>query len=612
MQNLFKFLSIILFFVALSSCDKDSDDIIDPNPNLPESQRLTKIEGIDENGSYIIFSDTTHYVNVCKLSDSEQLAIGHFDSDEVSMLIDEQSRPTRIQYGDLTAGIIYSQDKAVITCSYKNIMFCDTISVDESNMKSSRASIPDIMLNIGGWALGFGASHALDNMAGGLPISWLASYLSNVDDMTPSQTINYQLDVYENWPAYLAEYVSGIPGAAEWLKNWWKERMGNDTDKARENKKAPTIILGLTAGNAPYIYNTYANCLVDGYLYAEANDGEFNFDYGICYSEEPIPTIDNKTSRTNVSSGLISSFTAALPQKFVLEDLKPNTKYYYRVFYYDNKDKLVVYSENIRSFTTSDIPAAISSLIQTNSYHNGEGYSHNGKIYGYKYMISLKADLESFDDIMDWGYYYINEDGNRVAYSLMNRNSLRCDDILEYYDNSSNSHIDVGCYVKYKSTGDKAFYSDPISFDLEYNDEVKLSFIGCNYIEMTHDDSMGYYRCGVTFDVSFSIQGAEKLTSVIVVPFGNFLSWNCKAYTNPTDGDFTTRITDQYIYEYGLYGNFYCFLLGKDIEGKEYYSDNIVRLYHDGYHFVSCEVASFESLSSSTRSASRSNNVLRH
>lgn len=601
MEKIFKVFSVIMLMLSLGSCSNDSDDVIDVTIPEPTEEQLVKIENVGAEGDYIIFKDTTHYVNVCGLENNEQVAVGHFDKDEVTMTLDEQSRPTRIKSGELEAGIIYSQDKAVITAKYKELMFCDTISVVSTATMSTRASGCDILLNIGGWATGQLAGHVMDKAAGG-PISYLVSYLKNVDDMTTDQILNYQIDMYENWPAYLAEYASGIPGAADWLKNWWKKMLEGDTDKVKESRKAPTIILGLTAGNAPYIYNTYANCLVDGYLYAEANDGEFNFDYGICYSEESTPTMKDMVSKTNVSSGFISSFTAALPQKFLLQNLQPKTKYYYRVFYYDNKDKFVVYSENIRSFTTSDIPASISSLIQTNSYHNIDGYSYNGRKYGYKYMISLKAELESFDDIMDWGYYYINEESNRTAYSLMGRNALRCDDILTYYDNSSQTSIQVGCYVKYQSTGDKAFYSDPQSFDLEYNDDVKLSFTGCNFIEITHDNSLGYYRCGVTFDASFSIQGGEKLTSVIIVPYGNFLSWNCKTYTNPADGDFTTRITDQYIYEYGLHGNFYCFLLGKDINGREYYSDNLIRLYHDGYHFVSCAVESYESLVSSNES----------
>jgi hypothetical protein len=281
-------------------------------------------------------------------------------------------------------------------------------------------------------------------------------------------------------------------------------------------------------------------------------------------------------------------------------------KYYYRAYFKSNIEGYVTYSDNVREFTTSDIPAAITSFVQTNSYHSQNGYSHDGQTFSYKYMTSIKVELTSFDNIQDWGYYYINNSGNRVAYSMMNRGSLRCDDILEYYDNKAETTVYIGCYVKYKSVGDKAFYSDPQGYNLKYNDEVKLSFTGCNYIEVTHDDSMGYYRCGLTFSVTFKIEGSENLTSVSILPYGNFLSWNAPSYDSPSDGTFTTTITDQYIYEYGLYGNFYCYLYAKDVDGHEYYSDNIIRLYHDGYHFTACNVETYEGLSAGTRSSAKS------
>lgn len=380
-------------------------------------------------------------------------------------------------------------------------------------------------------------------------------------------------------------------------------------DDDEKYKVTPTIIVGLEAGNAPYIYNESAICLLDGYIRAIANDGEFNFDYGICYSTSPNPTINDAVSRKNVQSGFISEITVSLPDKFLLENLQRNTKYYYRAYFKSNIDGYVTYSDNVREFTTSDIPVAITSFVQTNSYHSQNGYSHDGQTFSYKYMTSIKVELTSFDDIQDWGYYYINNSGNRVAYSMMNRGSLRCDDILEYYDNKAETTVYIGCYVKYKSVGDKAFYSDPQGYNLKYNDEVKLSFTDCNYIGVTHDNSLGYYRCGVTFSVTFKVEGSENLTSISILPYGNFLSWNAASYDSPSDGTFKTTITDQYLYEYGLYGNFYCYLYAKDVDGNEYYSDNIIRLYHDGAHFTACNVESYDGLSGSTRSNAKAINL---
>lgn len=593
MKKLFSMnLLLIALIMLFASCNKDESRI--DNPTINDKPQLTILTDINELGDFAVVEDTLNYAIWRTNANQEQISVGCFNGDSVVMQTDSICRPVSINCGGFSANITYRADKAFLFCKYADQIYSDTISINQ-DAQTRAISNGDILTALGGWVMDKLVKKGIAEILK-VPVPkivyQLLDYQRATIDMGLDETLNYQIEQYNYIDWLLRPHIENIP--EPWLKKifeYWKKQ------NIEEIKKVPTITIGLQTGNAPYVYNESAICLVDGYLRAIANEGSFDFDYGICYSEKESPTISDFIVSKNIKSGgLVDDITLALPEKFILSNLKKNTKYYYRAFYKDRITNTLSYCETVRNFKTSDIPASISSFVQTNSYHSENGYENNGKNYKYQYKATLKAEIASFDDILDWGYFYINEKGNRVAYSLMNRNSLRCDDILTFYSNESETIVKIGCYVKYSSKGDVAFYSDPQDYKLIYNDNVKLSFTGCKFITITHDNSLGYYRCGVTFEASFKIQGGEKLTSVIIVPFGNFLTWNSHNYENPTDGDFSTTITDQYLYEYGLHGNFYCYLLGKDVNGNEYYSDNIIRLYHDGYHFTECEVQPYESL----------------
>lgn len=608
-------LAAILPFIA--ACSDKGNNIVNPNIVNPgnsgneEKPVLIYLENISDYWDNAIVKDQNNYVCQKNLENDDKLSVGYFEDKVVKMVSDPQARPTTIECDDFKTNISYRGGKALAFCQYKDLMYCDSLDIVETQtqpqaVKSTAATRATSQVNTDAlaaliaWLLEHGIRDGLENVPTDNPV--VNAILSLLDfqketlDMGSLGELNYLIEKYNYADWVLQPSVETCP--VDWLKEMLEESENNNVTEEEEAKAAASIIIGLVTGNAPYISTTSAKCLVDGYLQAAANDGSFDFNYGLCYSESPTPTISDHVLYKNIKSENQTgkTITLTLPEPFLLTNLQSKTTYYYRAYFKDNATNYVIYSEVIRSFTTSDIPASISSFAQTNSYHNENGFSNNGKTYSYKFMTTLKAELESFNNISDWGYYYINEEGERVDFSMMSRGSLRCDDVLEYYSQKAETTIKLGCYVKYKES-DNTLYSDPQSYNLKYNDEVTLTFTDCNYITVTHDNSLGYYRCGVTFDVSFKVQGSQNLTSIVILPYGNFLSWNAPSYNNPSDGDYTTVITDQYLYEYGLYGNFYCYLYAKDISGKEYYSDNMVRLYHDGSHFTSCVVEPWEALS---------------
>lgn len=597
-EKFFLLFSMLFLSISFFSCSDDEPGIDDPNNE--DYAEVIRIVNMDDYWDYILFQDEDH-VSCIKETDGILNAWGVFNENTLHLTTDENNRITDIEVPNLKVNIRYKADRAFISGTANNTIFCDSITISQPEIQS-RANNSLSWTDVLGWAADKGIGAAADKVFDGIPFKDLVDFIHDLDDRNTYEQLDYITDCMENWQGEVLEKLKLLPA------DWWKKFLEDIKNKDGESKIGPTIIIGLLTGNAPYIYTTSATCLVDGVLEAYANDSEFNFTYGICYSKNENPTIEDMKSSTNVTSGMISSIKVSLPQKFVLSNLEESTKYYYRAFYKDNITGYVAYS-NLRSFETSNIPANISNFVQTNAYYNNSGYSFDSATFNYQYKTAIKFELKSFDDISDWGYYYVNHNGNRVAFSLMNRNQLRCDEEFTYYDNSSSVKLYMGCYVKYKSVGDKVFYSDPQEFELNYSEDIELTFKNSQYIEVTHDDSLGYYRCGVTFDAYFSIKGAERLTSLTILPYGNFLSWTCQTYTDPRDGDFKTRITNQYIYEYGLYGNFYCYIVAKDVDGKEYYSDNIIRMYHDGYHFTNCVVESYDNLTNTSKSNKRTNKV---
>lgn len=601
--------SYAFLLVTLCSCQENIIDMSDvDNDGVIDSKTpIIIIENPDDYWTRLYYENENEYAFLRVIDRDTSIILGSFDNIQILITVDSNMRPQRIESEDFNASILYRGNKAFAYCVAGEVMHCDTIVFDSSKedaMRTRSVSPEGVLSYFKTWITSSGLRYIVNYGANRLApgISALIDYLRITDEMDSDEVLDYQINMYENWDTYLAEFLSGkvIPNEVtiprEWLEKIKDEQREYLEEKRKEEKILSEIIIGLVTGNAPYIYSESAKCLVEGYLKAVANEGSFDFNYGICYSTNTNPTIKDNVVSKSVSSEFFSSITVGLPEQFLLTNLNKNSTYYYRAFFKDNINGVIDYSNVIRSFTTSDIPASISNFAQTNSYHNKSGYTNGVRTFAYKFMTTLKVELTSFDDIMDWGYYYINEEGNRIAYSMMNRNSLRCDDVLEYYSNKPETTIRLGCYVKYLSVGDKAFYSDPQSYNLTYNDDVELAFTDCSFVGITHDNSLGYYRCGVTFDVDFKVQGSQNLTSIVILPYGNFLSWNASSYNSPADGDYSTTITNQYLYEYGLYGNFYCFLYAKDVDGNEYYSDNVIRMYHDGLHFTACAVEPWESL----------------
>lgn len=588
MKKIINILSLLTMFLFVVSCDKD-DSIIGNDESTSKIKIYQNLGSdiwdymaVDEEGNFMISDEVDGTVKSMIGSVNNDTTYAKFNSNGLLESLESTNYQIHLEY---------LRDRVVYVYNVDSLCFNDTLKIDiekPSAKINTRAATSDANV----------ISNLVNDALGRIPIvgqikaaSELMNYLVKTDDMNNTQKLDYYADGKHQWVN------------EQKVKDWLK--LGDEKKKSNP----PTYYIGVTTGSAPYIYENSAKVNLDGILKIEANDGTFNCEYGICYSKSPSPNISQKVSKTLTSDIMPNSINLSMPIPFLIEGLTPNTTYYYRAYFKDNKTGQIFYSEKIKSFKTSSIPVTISNFVQTNSYFSKTGYSYSGKTYSYKYMTSLKIEISSLDNINDWGYYLVGDNGNRIAYSMMSRGSIRCDDILTVYSDRASTVAKIGGYVKYKSDN-TAYYTDPNSYPLEYNDEIDITFYDCYFKEVTHffDESLYSYRCGAIFDVNFRVKGAENLTSLSIVPYGNFLSWDSsKTYSTISDGDYVSTITCKYIYEYGLYGNFYCFIIAKDLNGKEHYSKNIVKMEHDGLHFTTTVVSDYESLlGGNTRSASNS------
>lgn len=118
--------------------------------------------------------------------------------------------------------------------------------------------------------------------------------------------------LYETDDMYHHEYLDYI--ADEGYKLFPTDIFGPE----EVEKIAPTYIIGIHTGDVE-VNGLTAKCYIAGYLRAEANDGEFNFDYGICLSTSSNPSLSDEVQKHTAVSGMINSIDVdlSLPFKYM-------------------------------------------------------------------------------------------------------------------------------------------------------------------------------------------------------------------------------------------------------------------------------------------------------
>lgn len=127
-------------------------------------------------------------------------------------------------------------------------------------------------------------------------------------------------------------------------------------------------------------------------------------------------------------------------------------------------------SFNVLASPSADLdmhfPVTLSDFKVTKSQYKKNGFSHNGRQYDYCFDVSVTATLDpEAEGISDWGYAYLDPNGNEALISLSQFGQSYTDTRYAYYRNEAKSICTLYGYVKY---GNQIVYGEPHDYPLEY------------------------------------------------------------------------------------------------------------------------------------------------
>lgn len=538
-------LSVLLtFFVLLISCSNDETIIGASNTSINSLPKLTILNDINEFGDFAVIKDTSNYTIWRKCSDLKLIAQGYFNGDTVVMQSDSVNRPIIINCNGFNMNMLYCDDTTFIFCKYADCIYNDTIFLAKSPITRTVIT-SDVVTALCGWVTTDLVKKGIEKVFNHpivKPIYNLLDYQRATIDMGLSEELNYQIEQYNYLDWLLRPSIDNMP--IDWVKRLFEEWRNKNIEQIRN---VPTITIGLLTGDIAFVYGKSAVCYVDGYLHATANNGTFDFDYGLCYSENKQPTIADFVVSKNIrSKDLINDITLTLPEKFTLSDLKEHTKYYYRAFFKDNITGVISYCEIIRNFTTYESPISINKYeVEENPIYE------NGNIH-FNLYVYLKGDEEELKRVKQFGYYIRHSssvpDYQPIPYSHL---SLLPETPLKYELNINKNHFSeenknyltfeataieyyIGAYVILENENIIHIDEQPID-ELVYKEKPIFEYLNSNIIgteiDSTTIDNDGnqiiYYK--TTLQNQVSISGSFWI---------EYIEWQCEGGNwNKISGD---------------------------------------------------------------------------
>ena len=160
-------------------------------------------------------------------------------------------------------------------------------------------------------------------------------------------------------------------------------------------------------------------------------------------------------------------------------------------------------------------PVELSDFKVTKSEYKKNGFSHNGRQYDYSFDVSVTATLdEEANDISEWGYAYLDENGNEALIPLSSFGRTYTDTRYAYYRDEASSVCTLYGYVKYKGSNE-IVYGEPNDYPLEYKGDISCpdgnhphwidlglpsgtKWACCNIGASVPEEIGGYYSWGET------------------------------------------------------------------------------------------------------------------
>lgn len=259
------------------------------------------------------------------------------------------------------------------------------------------------------------------------------------------------------------------------------------------------------------------------------------------------------------------------------------------------------YEEEGINFSSS-FPVEVTSVEVTDASYYPDHYSFNGRNYSFKYDCSVTAELtdEGEREIADWGYYYEDEYGQRVAVSLTGNQSPYTDTRFAYAKNEPEATARFGGYVRYVDDENPTF-DQPLEFTLNYPTTSSLVLTDCVFqgTEMNQSYQGRTYDYKSTFRFYFTARGGYWITVSPEAQGSGWNGWTLPNYAvDPVDG--ANVLTVNYYYDAKEFGGDYrVYLTGNDsTHGTTCRSNGYASYEHNGSYFTGCSTAGTASVRS--------------
>lgn len=516
--------------------------------------------------------------------------VGFCDSVTSYINVNYVDKQVLIYSENIKINILFTDDHAIIVSNINGVVSSERV---DYNLTRSVSDF-DMLKTLFGEAINniIENNPLLDAIVS--PIE-LMKYLYETDDMNHYEKLDYITDGgYELIPPELLDRLF------DWAKN-----------EETTNQSNPTYIIGLNTGNPNAVYSESAICSIDGYLQAQANDGSFDFDYGICYSETSNPQVSDFSVSKNINSNYFNSITLSLPENVRLSGLKRGTQYYYRAFFKDNLTNEVIYSSSIKNFTTKDSPRIIKCTQIDNAYFANGTVVFNAEVEA-NIGTSYKSESEK---PTDWGVIlYRNEQSiesfsigvgkstGNVNISFSSEKEYLKTDYTNYTATTSENYS-LKAYITYTYDGIDINYVSDESFpvDLVYDQKPSMTIKNLS-VGSTVSISEGNWDRKTSYSHDLEVTGAFWMDEVYSYYVGNWTTPGKQGAFIPYDGtiswsgDFGVKFSS----EADPHSSYKYF--GAIVNGAELKSTNNVVYYFNG---GSCSI----SLSGGTRSAPIGNGI---
>ena len=228
-----------------------------------------------------------------------------------------------------------------------------------------------------------------------------------------------------------------------------------------------------------------------------------------------------------------------------------SSKEYHYIAYIKYKDK--PYEGVEKTFKTKSVPVELSDFIVTKAEWKRSGYEYNGNTYTFKYNCSVTATLTDATDVKDWGYCYVDPNGDYVLISLKDKGTSYTDDRYAYCRNEPEASVILYGYVWYNGE-DNPQYAEGWEYPLVYDEEPSITYQSAEILDVNgepqYDGDGSYLFTWYTarFKYVIKITGGYWIDNIQPMVYDNG-SWSYNGGKARVPGDGLYSVTTSMNYD---------------------------------------------------------------